>query len=214
MGRAVAATGSLLGVSTNTGLSFDTIARTGALWWFQVYVTRDRSLTETLVERAVANGARALLLTVDMMAPLPPSVNPQGWPDSPAKSRLANLTADDARRCVDAGAAGVVVSTHGGRRLGPTTSTARALPEIVAAIGDHAEIYADSGIRSGDHIAAAIAMGARAVFIGRPALWALAAAGHEGGEQVITSLTDELARVMVQLGAASIDELTPDLIAT
>ncbi|HEX3207628.1 MAG TPA: alpha-hydroxy acid oxidase [Propionibacteriaceae bacterium] len=255
MGRAVAATGSLLGVSTNTGVSFDKIARTGALWWFQVYVTRDRSLTETLVERAVANGARALLLTVDMMAPLPASVNPQGWPDSPAKSRLANLTADeqaaagpaglagdpsinfdtigwlrelsglpvlvkgvlradDARRCVDAGAAGVVVSTHGGRRLGPTTSTARALPEIVAAIGDHAEIYADSGIRSGDHIAAAIAMGARAVFIGRPALWALAAAGQEGAEQVITSLTDELARVMVQLGAASIDELTPDLIAT
>ena len=124
------------------------------------------------------------------------------------------LRADDARRCVDAGAAGVVVSTHGGRLLGPTTSTARALPEIVAAIGDHAEIYADSGIRSGDHIAAAIAMGARAVFIGRPALWALAAAGQEGAEQVITSLTDELARVMVQLGAASIDELTPDLIAT
>lgn len=255
MGRAVAATGSLLGVSTNTGVSFDTIARTGALWWFQVYVTRDRSLTETLVERAVENGARALLLTVDMMAPLPASVNPLGWPDSPAKSRLANLTADeqaaagpaglagdpsisfntigwlrelsglpvlvkgvlradDARRCVDAGAAGVVVSTHGGRRLGPTTSTARALPEIVAAISDHAEIYADSGIRSGDHIAAAIAMGARAVFIGRPALWALAAAGQEGAEQVITSLTDELARVMVQLGAASIDELTPDLIAT
>ena len=214
MGRAVAATGSLLGVSTNTGLSFDTIARTGALWWFQVYVTRDRSLTETLVERAVATGARALLVTVDMIIPLPASVNPQGWPDSPAKSRLANLTADDARRCVDAGAAGVVVSTHGGRLLGPTTSTARALPEIVAAIGDHAEIYADSGIRSGDHIAAAIAMGARAVFIGRPALWALAAAGQEGAEQVITSLTDELARVMVQLGAASIDELTPDLIAT
>ena len=57
-------------------------------------------------------------------------------------------------------------------------------------------------------------MGARAVFIGRPALWALAAAGQEGAEQVIRSLTDELARVMVQLGAASIDELTPDLIAT
>jgi 4-hydroxymandelate oxidase len=255
MGRAVAATGSLLGVSTNTGVPFAAIAETGAPWWFQVYVTRDRSLTEKLVERAVANRARALLLTVDMTAPLPSSVNPRDWPDSPEKTRLANLTADeqvaagpvgieidrslnfdtigwlrelsglpvlvkgvlradDARRCVDWGASGVVVSTHGGRRLGPTTSAARALPEVVAAIGDQAEIYADSGIRSGEHVAAALAMGARAVFVGRPVLWALAAAGQEGAEQVIKSLTDELALVMVQLGTTSLDELTPDLVAT
>jgi 4-hydroxymandelate oxidase len=256
MGRAVAATGSLMGVSTNTGVPFADIARTGAPWWFQVYVTRDHGLTERLVERAVANGARALLFTVDMMAPLPTSVNPRNWPDSTAKTRqLVNLTtdeqaaagpagldgdpsinfgtigwlrelsglpvlvkgvlrADDARRCVDAGAAGVVVSTHGGRRLGPTTSAARVLPEIVAAVGDPAEIYADSGIRSGEHVAAAIAMGARAVFVGRPALWALAAAGQAGAEQVIKSLTDQLALVMVQLGAAHIDELTTDLLAT
>jgi 4-hydroxymandelate oxidase len=220
----------------------------------QVYVTRDHALTERLVERAVENGARALLFTVDMIAQLPSSVNPLDWPESPAKIRLGNLTADeqaaagpaglagdpainfdtigwlrelsglpvlvkgvlradDARRCVDAGAAGVVVSTHGGRRLGPTISAVRALPEIVAAIGDQAEIYADSGIRSGEHVAAAIAIGARAIFIGRPALWALAGAGQEGAQQVIKSLTDELAQVMVQLGTASIDELTPDLLS-
>jgi 4-hydroxymandelate oxidase len=254
MGRAVAATGSLMGVSTNTGVRFAEIAPTGAPWWFQVYVTRDHGLTESLVERAVANGARALLFTVDMTAPLPASVNPRDWPDSTARTWLVNLTtdeqaaagpagvdgdpsinfdtigwlrelsglpvlvkgvlrADDARRCVDAGAAGIVVSTHGGRRLGPTTSAARALPEIVTAVGDQAEIYADSGIRSGEHVAAAIVMGARAVFVGRPVLWALAAAGEAGAEQVIKSLTDELALVMVQLGAARIDELTPDLLA-
>ena len=255
MGRAVASTGSLLGVSTNTGVPFAAIARTGAPWWFQVYVTRDHGLTEKLVERAVANGARALLFTVDMFARLPTNVDPLDWPESAAKLRLANLTAeeqtaagreglvadpsisiatiswlrklsglpivvkgvlraDDAQRCVDGGAAGIVVSTHGGRRLGPTTSAARALPEIVSAIGDQAEIYADSGIRSGEHVAAAIAMGARAVFVGRPVLWALAAAGQEGVEQVITSLTDELANVMVQLGAPTIDQLTADLIVS
>jgi 4-hydroxymandelate oxidase len=82
----------------------------------------------------------------------------------------------------------------------------------VLAIGDQAEIYADSGIRSGEHVAAAIAMGARAVFVGRPVLWALAAAGQEAVEQVITSLTDQLANVMVQLGAPTIDQLTADLI--
>jgi len=190
MGRAVAATGSLLAVSTNTGVPFASIARTGASWWFQVYVTRDHALTERLVERAVANGARALLLTVDMMAPLPSNIHPLYWPESAAKSRLVNLTpdeqaaagpagldgdpsinfdtigwlrdlsglpvlvkgvlrADDASRCIDAGAAGVVVSTHGGRRLGPTMSAARALPEVAAAIGDQAEIYADSGTGPG-----------------------------------------------------------------
>jgi len=82
------------------------------------------------------------------------------------------LRADDARRCVEAGAVGLVVSTHGGRR-GLTISSARALPEIVAAIGGQAEVYADSGIRSGVDVAAAVAMGARAVFVGRPVLWAL-----------------------------------------
>jgi len=95
MGRAVAATGSLLAVSTNTGVPFASIARTGASWWFQVYVTRDHALTERLVERAVANGARALLLTVDMMAPLPSNIHPLYWPESAAKSRLVNLTPDE-----------------------------------------------------------------------------------------------------------------------
>jgi 4-hydroxymandelate oxidase len=63
------------------------------------------------------------------------------------------------------------------------------------------------------HVAAAIAMGARAVFVGRPVLWALAAAGQDGAEEVIKSLTDELVQVMVQLGATNLDELTPDLLA-
>jgi 4-hydroxymandelate oxidase len=101
-----------------------------------------------------------------------------------------------------------------GRRIGPTISSAKALPEIVTAIGDQAEVYANSGIRSGEHIAAALAMGARSVFVGRPILWALAAAGQEGVEEVIKSLTEELRHVMVQLGVAGIDELTPDLLVT
>jgi 4-hydroxymandelate oxidase len=63
------------------------------------------------------------------------------------------------------------------------------------------------------HVAAAIAMGARAVFVGRPVLWALAAAGQGGAEEVIKSLTDELVQVMVQLGVTNLDELTPDLLA-
>lgn len=254
MGRAVAATGSLLGVSTHAAVRFADVAATGAAWWFQVYVTRDRSLTELLVRRAVAAGARALVLTLDMNALLPTTVNPRNWPEGVAKTRLANLTpaelaaagsdgiatdgtvgpgiigwlqelsglpvvvkgvlrADDAQRCVDAGAAGVVVSTHGGRRMGPSVSSVRALPEIVAAVGDRVEVYVDSGLRSGEHVAAALALGARAVFVGRPALWALAGAGEPGVAHVISRLTDDLTLTMMQLGAPTVADLTPDLIA-
>lgn len=253
MGRAAAATGSLLGVSTNTAVPFADIAAAGAPWWFQVYVTADRSLTELLVRRAVAAGATALALTVDMMALLPDDVNPRNWPESPGKARMTNLTAaeltaagpagaatdfnvtfddigwlrevggvpvlvkgvlrgDDAARCLDAGAAGVVVSTHGGRRLGPSVSTARALPEVVAAVGDRGEVYADSGIRNAEHVAAALAMGARGVFVGRPAMWALSAQGEPGVTSVLTSLTAGLRQVMLQLGAPTVADLTADLL--
>ena len=253
MGRGVLAAGSLLGVSTNTAVPFADVAASGAPWWFQVYVTRDRSLTELMVERAVAAGARALLLTVDMNALLPSGVNPRDWPPSPAKSRMTNLTeqeraaagpgaldtdhtltpdaigwlhglsglpvlvkgvlrADDTRRCRDAGAAGFVVSTHGGRRMGPSVTSVQALPEVVAAAED-TEVYVDSGLRSGEHLAAALALGARAVFVGRPALWALAAAGPDGVTAVLDGLTGELAHLMTQLGAARLSDLTPDLVA-
>ena len=229
MGLAAVSTGSLLGVSTHTAVRFADIAATGCLWWFQVYLMRERGVTELLVRRAIEHGARAIILTADMVALLPSAVNPRDWPDGPAKARHANLTADelraagtrglqtdpstgvdaigwlheisglpvlvkgvlrgdDARRCVDAGAAGLVVSTHGGRRMGASISSASALPEIVAAVPDSVEIYADSGIRSAEHVAAALALGARAVFVGRPALWALAAEGRPGVERLLAEL--------------------------
>jgi 4-hydroxymandelate oxidase len=254
MGRAVAATGSLLGVSTWCAVPFASIAATGAPWWLQVYVLRDHGLTELLVRRAVEHGARALLLTVDLTVLLPAAVNPRNWPEGEAKNGEGNLTpeelaaagvrglemdpsldvsmigwlrevsglpvlvkgvlrADDAKRCMAAGAAGVVVSTHGGRRLGPSISSARALPEVVAAVGDEGEVYVDSGLRTPEHVAAALAMGARAAFLGRPALWALAAEGTAGVQNVLTGLTDGLRRVMGQLGVARLADLTSDLIA-
>lgn len=125
------------------------------------------------------------------------------------------LRGDDAARCVDAGAAGVVVSTHGGRRLGTSVTAARALPEVVAAVGatgTGAEVYVDSGLRSGGDVAVALALGARAVFVGRPVMWGLAARGADGVRQVLDTLTGELVTTMRQVGAASLAELTPDLV--
>ena len=253
MGHAAASCGSLIGVSTHTAVRFADVAATGCPWWFQVYLMRDRGVTELLVRRAIEHGARAIILTADMVALLPSAVNPRDWPDGPAKARHANLTADelraagtrglqtdpstgvdaigwlheisdlpvlvkgvlrgdDARRCVDAGATGLVVSTHGGRRMGASISSATALPEIAAAVPDSVEIFADSGIRSAEHVAAALALGARAVFVGRPALWALAAEGRSGVEQLIGGWSAELRQVMIQLGVADLSGFGPDLI--
>jgi 4-hydroxymandelate oxidase len=124
------------------------------------------------------------------------------------------LRGDDARACVDAGAAAVWVSTHGGRQLDGAVSSAAALPEVVAALsGSGAEVYVDGGIRRGAHALRALALGARAVFLGRPPLWGLATDGATGVRRVLDGLTDELAHAMRLAGAPALDRITADLVA-
>jgi len=124
------------------------------------------------------------------------------------------LRGDDAKRCADAGAAGVIVSNHGGRQLDGAISTARALPEVAEALaGTGTEVYVDGGIRRGEHVLAALALGARAVFVGRPALWALTVGGSAGVTRLITDLSDELAHALRLVGCPRLSELSPDLLA-
>ncbi|NQX12196.1 alpha-hydroxy-acid oxidizing protein [Microbacteriaceae bacterium VKM Ac-2855] len=123
------------------------------------------------------------------------------------------LRGDEAHRAVEAGASGIVVSTHGGRRMGRSVSSIHALPEVVAAVGNRAEVYIDSGVREGDHIAAALALGARAVFVGRPVMWGLATGGSDGAYAVIARLTEELLHSMDRIGVRTVADLTPDLVA-
>lgn len=253
--RAVRRAGSLLGVSTNTSIAFEQIAAEGVPWWFQVYVMRDKGLSDALADRAAAAGAKALILTVDTtrLASTKLTIDPQLWPESPRKARLANLLkedldglpqsamegaedltldviselrdrtgldvvikgilrGDDARRAVDAGASGILVSTHGGRRLGKSVTSIQALPEVLQAVGSDCEVYVDSGIRSGDHVAAALSLGARAVFVGRPLLWGLATGGANGAADVLGHLTEELRATMAGIGADTIQDLKPDLL--
>ena len=123
------------------------------------------------------------------------------------------LRGDDALRCVEAGAAGVVVSNHGGRQLdGAVTGTA-ALAEVVDAVGDRAEVYVDGGIRRGTDVVKAVAMGARAVLVGRPVLWGLAILGADGVADVLRALVAELDLAMALCGCATLADLTPDLLA-
>ncbi len=122
------------------------------------------------------------------------------------------LRADDAVRCVELGARGILVSNHGGRHLDATLASADALPEIAAAVGTKAEIYVDGGIRRGTDIVKALALGARAVLIGRPALWGLALAGADGVRDVLEHLRGELVRTMALCGVAKLQEITRDLV--
>ena len=91
------------------------------------------------------------------------------------------LRADDAVTAADAGAAAIIVSNHGGRQLDQSVSTVEALPEVVAAVGGRVEVYVDGGVRSGLDVLGAVALGARAALVGRPALWALASTARTGG---------------------------------
>lgn len=117
------------------------------------------------------------------------------------------LTAEDARRAADEGAAAVVVSNHGGRQLDCVSPTLRALPEVVAAVGDKTEVLMDGGIRRGGDIVKAICLGARAVLIGRAYAYGLAAAGEAGVTRAIQILTADVERTLRLLGCASIREL-------
>jgi len=122
------------------------------------------------------------------------------------------LTGDDARRAVDVGAAGVVVSNHGGRQLDGVSATLRALPEIVRAVNGQVEVLMDGGVRRGGDIVKAICMGARAVLVGRAYAYGMAAAGTPGVHRAVAILRADLERTMKLLGCASISELDPSLI--
>ena len=120
------------------------------------------------------------------------------------------LTGDDARRAVDAGADAVVVSNHGGRQLDGAPATLRVLPEVVQALGGRVPVLVDSGVRRGAHVVAALALGARAVMIGRPYLFGLAAAGERGVARVLEVLETEMRRTMILLGCPSVADLGPE----
>jgi isopentenyl diphosphate isomerase/L-lactate dehydrogenase-like FMN-dependent dehydrogenase len=118
------------------------------------------------------------------------------------------VTAEDAVLACEFGASGVVVSNHGGRQLDGAIASVEALPEVVAAVGDRAEVYVDGGVRRGPDVAMALALGARAVLVGRPVLHGLALGGARGVEQVLEILREETENALALLGCRSPAEVT------
>lgn len=250
-----AAAGTLMVLSSLATRTLEEVAAVGGPRWFQLYVYRDRGVTEDLVHRAVRAGYRALVLTVD--APLagrrekdernrfalPPGLRianvqrpgfaslPGGENGSGLAQYVENLldssltwrelrwlesisplpvvvkgilTAEDAALAVENGAAAIVVSNHGGRQLDGTLGTLDALAEVVEAVHGRAEVYLDGGIRRGTDVLKALALGARAVLLGRPVLWGLALGGADGVQAVLERLAKELDVAMALSGRPTI----------
>ncbi len=219
--------------------------------WLQLYVFRDRGLSDQLVREAAESGFDAIVVTVDLpvlgirdrdlrteytlpdgvMAPgaargaafnvleigelIDPSLT---WVDIERLVELSELpvlvkgvmTPEDALLAADHGVAGVVVSNHGGRQLDTVAAGAEALPAIADAVGDRLDVLVDGGIRRGTDVLKAMALGARAVMVGRPVIWGLAVAGEEGARAVLDLLVAELDVALALAGVPNASELGPD----
>ena len=238
--RAADAAGTIMCLSTAATMNPGECASAapGGKRWYQVYVFRNRSLTETLVGEAIEHGYAALVLTVDtpflgrrerdlrVDFRLPEELEPYAerlrgfdaalsWRDLEWLSEYGLplvvkgvLTAEDAKLACEHGAAAIVVSNHGGRQLDSVPATLHALPEVVDAVDGRAEVLLDGGIRRGTDVLKALALGARAVLIGRAMLWGLAVAGEEGVADVLRLLRDEIELGLALLGCPTPADVT------
>jgi 4-hydroxymandelate oxidase len=160
----------------------------------------------TAVPSLAAHGVTGRLTLPEMTALLDPSLT---WADLGWLAGLSGLpvlvkgvlTAEDAALAVAHGAAGVIVSNHGGRQLDGVPATADVLPEIAERVGDRVDVLVDGGIRRGADVFKALALGAKAVMVGRPVLWGLAAAGEAGAHRVLELLLAELDNALALAGA-------------
>ena len=262
--RAAAAAGIIYTLSSGPSRSLEQVATSASgTRWFQLYPLRDKQVTRTLVQRAEAEGYKALCLTVDSPVSGKRDRNLRNqfvsdrrllhqvlvnigfdqlsedlsnlelqsfaieqmgaaltwetvdWLRSITRLPLllkGILRPDDALRAVEHEVAGIVVSNHGGRQLDGSPATLEVLEEIVQAVESKLEIFIDGGIRRGTDVLKALALGAKAVMVGRPYVWALAAAGESGVSHAIEMLRDELDLALAISGCSRISEIDRGLV--
>lgn len=242
--RAAAAAGTVMVVSTTAIDILEEVASAAAApkWW-QLYVFSDRGATADVLARAVAAGYEAVCWTVDFpvnglrhrdtrngfVMPIGLSTSELvydpmlSWDDlawirelTPGLPLLLKgiLTAKDAELAVQAGADGIVVSNHGGRQLDGVQAGLSALPDVVAQVSGRVPVLMDGGVRRGTDVLKALALGAAAVLVGRPAIWGLAAGGEEGVAGVLAILRAELENAMALAGCRTVAEIGHELIAS
>jgi 4-hydroxymandelate oxidase len=252
--RAAAARGITMTLSTSSSTDLAEVAAIGGPRWFQVYLLADPGARRAQVERAVAVGYEALVLTMDLprigrrerdirvgfavpddvhvpnpalAAGVPieegislPFVDRLTWDDLDWIAGFGLpvivkgiLHPDDAHLAVEHGAAAIQVSNHGGRQLDGATASIDALPRVVDAVAGRVPVLLDGGVRRGSDVLVALALGAAAVGIGRPALWGLAVNGEAGVGAVLDLLTEEIELAMALAGVASVADARADLLA-
>ena len=254
MARAAAAEGTVMCLSTLATATPEEVAEAApdGRRWHQVYVFQRREVTWELVERALAGGCSALVLTVDVpvfgrrerdlrtgfaipesvLVPSMAATHDAAWTGMTPQDILVDPTVswrdleelcgragvpvlmkgilgpEDARLALEHGAAGVVVSNHGGRQLDGVPATADVLEEVAEAVSGRGAVLVDGGIRRGTDILRALALGADAVLVGRAVLWGLAGDGEAGVRQVLALLRDEVAAGLALLGCTQPDEVS------
>jgi L-lactate dehydrogenase (cytochrome) len=182
-------------------------------WWWHT-LTGPRITLANVMNKAGAGVNSATALGQYANEQLDPSVT---WDDMAWMIRewggpfmiKGILTAEDAKRAVDIGASGVIISNHGGRQLDHAAAPIAVLPDIVAAVGGRTEIILDGGIRRGTDVVKALALGATACMIGRAYLYGLAAGGEAGVTRAITLLRNEIKRALMLLGCPDVKMLNP-----
>ncbi|MFI6077397.1 pre-mycofactocin synthase MftD [Actinoplanes sp. NPDC051343] len=183
--------------------------------WLWSFARAGRRPDLTVPNLAVAGGAAPAFFGAyrEWMRTPPPTWDDIAWLvrewDGPFLLKGVSRV-DDARRAVDAGVTALSVSNHGGNNLDTTPATIRLLPSIAEAVGGHVEVLLDGGIRRGGDVAKALALGARAVLIGRAYLWGLAANGQAGVENVLDIIRGGLDSAVLGLGHSSVADLGPD----
>ena len=251
--RGAAAAGTLMCLSTVATATPADVAEAapGAPRWLQIYVFKERAVSDEVIEQALESGFTALVLTADLPVVgvrdrelragfYTPEVHVPAMVAARARTgdegaglelldagvewRYVTelrerygvpvivkglVTAEDARLACEHGASGVVVSNHGGRQLDGAIASLEALPEVVEAVDGRAEGYLDGGVRRGTDVVTALAIGAQAVFVGRPVLYGLAFGGARGVRQVLDILRDETENALALLGCRSPSEVTP-----
>jgi len=235
--RAAARAGTVMVVSS-TAFEYleDVAAASDATKWWQLYVFTDRELTVDILQRVHAAGFGAVCLTVDFpdsglrhrdtrsgfQIPIGLRADEHTfapdltWDDlawireaAPVPLLVKGLlTAEDARLAAEAGVDAIVVSNHGGRQLDSVHAPITVLPEIVDAVEGRIPVLVDGGFRRGTDVFKALALGATAVLVGRPACWGLAAAGEDGVVDVLRILRAELENTMVLAGTRSVADIT------
>jgi L-lactate dehydrogenase (cytochrome)/glycolate oxidase len=280
--RAAAARGTAIGLSSFASKAVEEVVAANPKTFFQIYWAGSRDQIAERVDRALAAGAAALIVTLDwsfshgrdwgspaipeqldlrtMVRFVPEALLRPRWAyewfkaGGPPDLKVPNMAAggaetptffgaygewmqsqlpswddlrwlrerwdgpfmlkgvmrvDDARRAVDVGVSAISVSNHGGNNLDGTPASIRALPAVVEAVGDDVEVVLDGGIRRGSDVVKAVALGARAVMIGRAYLWGLAASGQAGVENVLDILRSGIDSALLGLGRSSVAELDP-----